>query len=315
MKVHFKLALLLIVGGALLMGAGQVCPQESAKGDAELTTVEMCAKCHLYQANLFKSEPHLALDTKGLASMVGATNSCAACHLDVGTVSTFRGGISDAAISQGCTATFSFGETVAPAVKSQRCLACHRSNQPRYFASPHGLSGMDCTSCHDILCGTSSGVMPLQKAVSYYRSSLQGEASAATCGECHGDVLAQFELNEKHRLEEGILDCISCHDPHEPQTRLALGGFKQRECTKCHAGKGSPHVFEHGSGFIEGCTACHHAHGSPNRHMLSFQSQGELCYSCHAAVPGFHSRFGLDHVCTNCHFAIHGSNLDPYFLK
>jgi DmsE family decaheme c-type cytochrome len=315
MRVHFRLALLLMVGGAVFMGTGQVNPEEPPGGEQTASPVEMCAKCHQHQANLFKSEPHSALDSKGLASMVGAPNSCAACHLDVGTVSTFRGGVSEAAKSQGCTATFAFGETVTPALKSQRCLACHKSDKPRYFASGHALSGMACTSCHDILCGESSGVMPLQKAVSYYRSSLQGEAPAATCGECHGDVLAQFELNERHRLEEGILDCTSCHDPHEPQTRVALGGFKQKECAKCHADKGSPHVFEHGSVFVEGCTACHQPHGSPNRHLLSFQSQGELCYSCHGVVPGFHSRFGPDEVCTNCHYAIHGSNLDPFFLK
>jgi predicted CXXCH cytochrome family protein len=84
---------------------------------------------------------------------------------------------------------------------------------------------------------------------------------------------------------------------------------------KCHAAKGSPFVFEHASGFVEGCTACHHPHGSPNRYMLSFQSIGELCYSCHGVVPSFHSRFNADTVCTNCHYAIHGSNLDPFFLK
>ena len=315
MRVHCTLAMLLIVGGALFMGVGQVSPQEPPGGDAKSATVEVCAKCHQHQANLFKMEPHSALDTEGLASMVGAEYSCAACHLDVGTVSTFQGGISDLAKSQGCTATFAFGETVTPALKSRRCLACHKSDQPRFFASGHALSGMDCTSCHDILCGESTGVMPLQKAVSYYRSSLQGEPSAATCAECHGDVLAQFELNERHRLQEGILDCISCHDPHEPQTRVALGGFKQQECTKCHTDKGSPFVFEHGSVFVEGCSACHKPHGSPNRHMLTFQSQGELCYSCHGAVPSFHSRFDVETVCTNCHYAIHGSNFDPFFLK
>lgn len=49
--------------------------------------------------------------------------------------------------------------------------------------------------------------------------------------------------------------------------------------------------------------------------MLTFQAVAELCYSCHVAVPGFHSRFTLDTQCTNCHSSIHGSNLDPYFLR
>lgn len=246
--------------------------------------------------------------------MVGAEYSCAACHLEVGTVSALIGGVSPIAKSQGCVATFAFTPTVTAGLKTQRCLACHRSEQPRFHASQHGMSGMDCTSCHDIFGGESSGRWALQKGVSHYRSSLQSKVSG-TCGECHGDVIAQFELNERHRLQEGILECISCHDPHVPETRLTLGGFKQKECAKCHADKGSPHVFEHGSVFVEGCISCHKPHGSPNRHLLSFQSQGELCYSCHGLVPGFHTRFTIETVCTSCHYAIHGSNLDPFFLK
>jgi hypothetical protein len=51
--------------------------------------------------------------------------------------------------------------------------------------------------------------------------------------------------------------------------------------------------------------------------MLAFQDLGQLCYSCHAEVPGFHlgGRFGEDANCTNCHSAIHGSNFHPAFLQ
>jgi hypothetical protein len=49
--------------------------------------------------------------------------------------------------------------------------------------------------------------------------------------------------------------------------------------------------------------------------MLKFQRTAELCFSCHAQVPGFHSRFTLDTVCTNCHATVHGSNFDRFFLK
>ena len=135
------------------------------------------------------------------------------------------------------------------------------------------------------------------------------------CWECHGDVVAQFELNEKHRLEEGIIECTSCHDPHRIEVREQLGGFKQSQCETCHADKAGPFVFEHGAVRVEGCVACHTAHGSPNRHMLPFQSVAEVCYSCHSLVPSFHSRFTLDTVCTNCHTAIHGSFLDRNLLR
>ena len=32
-------------------------------------------------------------------------------------------------------------------------------------------------------------------------------------------------------------------------------------------------------------------------------------------VPGFHTRFTNESVCTNCHSTIHGSNFDAAFLK
>ena len=49
-----------------------------------------------------------------------------------------------------------------------------------------------------------------------------------TCAACHQDVFAKFNLNERHRLQEGVLDLH--HLPQSrtsPATRERLGGFKQ----------------------------------------------------------------------------------------
>lgn len=138
---------------------------------------------------------------------------------------------------------------------------------------------------------------------------------SATCVDCHVEVAAQFSFDNHHRVEEGALECTSCHNPHEPQARAVLAGFKQSTCTECHSDKRGPWVFEHPASLVDGCTSCHAPHGSPNRHMLTFQSTAEVCFSCHAAVPGFHSRFNAETQCTNCHSQIHGSNLHPAFLK
>jgi DmsE family decaheme c-type cytochrome len=127
--------------------------------------------------------------------------------------------------------------------------------------------------------------------------------------------VTEFTFNERHRLEDGIMECSSCHDPHEPTLRVRLGGFKTQECTECHLDKMGPFVFEHGTSIVEGCTSCHAPHGSPNRFMLSFQAEGDLCYSCHVIMPGFHSRFTSESSCTGCHTTIHGSNLHPAFLN
>jgi DmsE family decaheme c-type cytochrome len=143
------------------------------------------------------------------------------------------------------------------------------------------------------------------------------KASATkTCFSCHEDIFAKFNLNERHRLQEGILGCTSCHNPHEPATKERLGGFKQEACLKCHTDKGGPYLYEHGSSRVEGCTICHDSHGSPNRHMLTYQSIADLCFSCHIATPQWHSRFGeKTSNCTSCHSTIHGSNLSKIFLK
>jgi predicted CXXCH cytochrome family protein len=66
---------------------------------------------------------------------------------------------------------------------------------------------------------------------------------------------------------------------------------------------------------VEGCVACHTPHGSVNRHMLHFQSTADLCFSCHVDIPGFHARFNRTTNCVNCHSAIHGSQMNPFFLR
>ncbi|MCK4762259.1 MAG: hypothetical protein KAW12_08690 [Candidatus Aminicenantes bacterium] len=57
-------------------------------------------------------------------------------------------------------------------------------------------------------------------------------------------------------------------------------------------------------------------HGSPNRHMLTFQNSGELCFSCHTTSPYRHAYFRAGSTnCVTCHSTIHGSNFDELFLK
>lgn len=112
------------------------------------------------------------------------------------------------------------------------------------------------------------------------------------------------------------MECVTCHNPHEPQSRERLGGFKDLSCLKCHADKGGPYLYEHAASRLEGCTVCHEVHGSPNRHLLKQHNIADLCYSCHTTSPAWHSRFTSTTTnCTSCHATIHGSNLSRLFLK
>lgn len=266
-------------------------PQQA--GALEVVDVEECAACHEERV----AQPHHA----------GGTVNCGNCH---------AGAMAHAESGGEPELVFGFGDDGTSQSRAEACLTCHWTEHPQFFRGPHAASGTDCATCHSIHepSPKSRGNL-LQTADTLGRPMENLGAASAVCQSCHGEVFAQFDLNERHRLREGILDCTSCHDPHDVQPRAQLGGFKQQQCAECHADKSGPFVFEHGSVIVEGCTACHDPHGSPNRHMLTFQRTAELCFSCHATVPGFHSRFTIETVCTNCHSTIHGSNFDPAFLK
>ena len=89
-------------------------------------------------------------------------------------------------------------------------------------------------------------------------------------------------------------------------------------CTECHMDKRGPFLYNHDVSLVEGCGSCHDPHGSPNRHLLNHARQNNLCYECHpgTTTPSFHS-FGrfVGEKCTACHTAIHGSNVNPFFLE
>ncbi|MDX1502120.1 MAG: cytochrome c3 family protein [Thermoanaerobaculia bacterium] len=297
MKWKLSCSLVLAVAALLLApGPAQAEPDDSVPTmPAEL---EECATCHEEHVAAFRLNPHSALDTEGYAE----SYSCASCHGDA-TQHLEEGG--------GEGTIFAFGDGELPSTNSGTCLGCHGTAHPQWEASSHARAGYDCTSCHSV----HGDVWSLYHAGQPIASELASPRVSDTCYDCHADIFARFEYNERHRLQEGILECTSCHNPHEPSTRWMLGGFKQQACLDCHQDKGGPFIFEHGSVRGEGCVACHDPHGSPNRHQLVFQSVAQQCFSCHAAVPGFHARFTEESQCTNCHSAIHGSNFHPAFLK
>ena len=266
---------------------------EPAATALEVVDVEECAACHEDQV----AKPHHA----------GGSVNCGSCH---------EGAAAHAEAGGDPELVFGFGDDGTAQTKSEACLTCHWTEQPRFFTGSHAAVGADCSTCHSIHwpADDSRGAL-LQSAHDLDRPMENLSASTALCQGCHGEVMAEFELNERHRLREGVLDCVSCHDPHASESRARLGGFKQQQCIECHADKGGPFVFEHPVQQADGCTACHEPHGSQNRHMLKVQRNAELCFTCHVALPGFHSRFTADTVCTNCHATIHGSNFDPAFLK
>jgi DmsE family decaheme c-type cytochrome len=242
-----------------------------------------CAQCHEDEAKAFARDPHSA----------NGETACALCHSGA-----------DKHVAEGGGAPiFAYKATDKPAEKIKACLTCHMSGNAQFMAGPHGKASLDCTTCHSV------------HTASPKKHLLNAETERA-CYACHQDVFAKFDMNVRHKLQEGILSCTTCHNPHVPATNDRLGGFKQEMCLKCHTDKGGPFLYEHGASRVEGCTVCHDTHGSPNRHMLFSQSVADLCFSCHTFAPQWHSRFNEKTTnCVSCHTTIHGSNASRIFIK
>jgi DmsE family decaheme c-type cytochrome len=258
--------------------------RQETKAGQEKKTAETCGECHEEMLAGLSRQPHAA---------IGAA-SCTVCHSGAEKHVQEGGGVDN---------IFAFKSSDLPTQKAKVCLKCHADYGSRFMAGPHGKAPLDCMTCHSVhTIGTNPNLLKT--------------SATQSCAPCHEDIFAKFALNERHRLPEGVLGCTTCHNPHEPAPRERLGGFKQEACLKCHTEKGGPFLYEHGASRVEGCTICHDPHGSPNRHMLAFQSVGDLCFGCHVFAPQFHRSFGLRTTdCVACHASIHGSNLSPIFLK
>jgi DmsE family decaheme c-type cytochrome len=117
----------------------------------------------------------------------------------------------------------------------------------------------------------------------------------------------------RHPLQEGLMSCVSCHDPHGSTAIASVSALTPNDkCYECHAEKRGPFLFAH-QPVQEDCMTCHDAHGSNQASMLDPQPP-RLCQSCHLfghhqTVPGTSKQvWNTSRSCVNCHAAIHGSN-------
>ncbi len=271
---------------------------------------EACGVCHEDTAKAFAKTPHHLVDGKNPKKGWDG-KACESCH----------GPGAKHAESASAADIRNPGKLSAAAI-DKLCLTCHL-NEPTHagrLQSSHAKDLVSCTTCHKIH-GTSADTLVVRKP----------EAINRQCEGCHLTVASQFQKPFHHKVPEGAMSCVDCHNPHGSMKPAMTQSFGANEpgCINCHGDKRGPFTFEHGPVRFEGCQTCHAAHGSTNARMLDRPLVQQVCLECHANLPTANTSRTLGVVppafhdmrspryqnCTVCHQKIHGSYVDRNLLK
>lgn len=280
-------------------GANPSKVSQAAPAAGDFVGQETCATCHEEVAKGFASNPH----TKA-AEMHGRTGAtCEGCH-----------GAGKAHVDGGGDVAKIFNPTKASAKEiDARCLSCHEGQHANFERTAHGENNVSCISCHSVHHSKTS-------------ERLLKAEQPLLCYQCHTDAKSQFNMPFHHKVEEGLVKCSDCHDPHGTFGRKNLRTSSQMDlvCTKCHTEKGGPFAYEHPVVKTEGCTACHFPHGGPNPRLLNRATVNTICLQCHSPSPNFstgnpvgpaHNQATQYQSCTICHASVHGSNTSEFFFN
>ena len=272
---------------------------------------EMCGTCHEDIAKAFAKNPHVILDTDKRRGW--QARSCEGCH-----------GPGAKHADSASADDIVNPKKVAGLQADRSCLGCHQ-NQAAHsgrIASGHARSQVACTACHTV---HASGADALHARFQ------NAERVNKLCASCHTAVWASFQKPHKHRLPEGSMSCVDCHNPHGSflgrQMQTTSAG--EPGCFKCHSDKRGPFVFQHAPVRTEPCSTCHEPHGSTNPRMLTRSNITFLCLECHSNIvtpsaagtvggipPAIHDlRSPRYRNCAACHQKIHGSNVNKGFLR
>ncbi|HWP85937.1 MAG TPA: cytochrome c3 family protein [Terriglobia bacterium] len=307
--------------------------QQTAGAAADYVGSESCGICHAeYFEQFKKTYMYTVLAEKYPVEQQG----CEACHgPGRAHVEAASEAADEAARQQAATLIYSFARH-SSAENAAKCLACHRKNEnERHFTrSTHLAAGVFCADCHTAhLTATAENPRnpsaPLRALFSvpnrdperqWLDNRLLKMEQPQLCYTCHKDLEAQFQLPVRHRVNEGLVKCTDCHNPHGALSDHELRAGNHDTCMQCHVEKGGPFLYEHAAARIEGCTACHTPHGSVNLNLMKRRQQRQLCLECHvppeaAGVPHPRLGFQASGECTRCHVDIHGSNYQEEFLR
>jgi DmsE family decaheme c-type cytochrome len=179
-------------------------------------------------------------------------------------------------------------------LQNQMCQACHLQG----MVAIHAGANLSCLDCHQF--HTVKNPKDLKKL-----------PERELCYSCHAGVRAEFNMYDHHPVNEGIMTCTDCHEPHfssslnDLKGEFSVLGSRQsmEPCGTCHPREAGPYVSSPTA--LEGCTGCHMPHGSMVGN-LERMPEPALCLKCHSVTS--HQFAELPTLCTQCHLNIHGSN-------
>ena len=302
----------LIAALSFAAGSALAQAQKSARAPALGLYVgsAVCQTCHEDIFDAFQKNPHHIAETDAKYGSSG--RACEACH-----------GPGSKHVDSLNAADIRNPAKLSPAETDRVCLRCHL-NQPTNVGrieSSHARNQISCIACHNIH-GSAPGSLVACRAVDVN----------ALCGRCHTDVWASFQRPYHHRLPEGAMSCVDCHNPHGSVLPNMIQTVNANEpgCFKCHGDLRGPFTFEHAPVRLQGCTACHQPHGSANPRMLIRAQIRYVCLECHSNLPfpasasgtlgtvppAFHDlRDPRFQNCANCHQKVHGSYVSRDLLR
>lgn len=296
----------------LIFGVASGCLLPAQEPPSAYAKSETCQVCHEDTYNAFRRNAHAIVETDQARGWAG--RACESCH---GPGAKHAESLEAADIIN--------PSKLDPMLADKDCLKCHL-NQPTHIGrirGSHARNQVSCVSCHPIHGTEQVQLQP------HHATRINEQ-----CSKCHTEIWASFQRPHGHKLPQGAMSCVDCHNPHGSflPKNIRTAAANEPGCLNCHGDKRGPFVFEHAPVRLEGCWSCHEPHGSANPKMLARQEARNLCLECHATIytpegtsptgalggvpPSFHDlRSARFRNCTICHIKIHGSQANRDFLR
>jgi len=293
------LAVLCLAVIGLAAASSKSTPASKAAAAAQVTGFvgdETCATCHDTEAKGMEGTLHgKAQNPRSPAAKNG--QSCETCH-----------GAGQKHVDSGKKEDIRRFSVLSAREASDTCLSCHnKSSHAEFVGGMHDARNVSCVTCHSVHSPKSE------------KAQLKTVTVTQTCENCHKQEAMKVKKQGHMPVNEGKMDCTSCHNPHgSNNVRMLKAGMSISEaCASCHTEKRGPYLWEHAA-IRESCTSCHDPHGSNNDRMLVAKVP-MLCQRCHissghpptiydSAQLATGSNRMVGRGCINCHSQIHGSN-------